>query len=203
MRLWSGLAAAALLTLAAAAAGASAASRPSFARSYRGTITGSLRSTSGGDTVNAHWKITGLVFRLTRVQAFEGGFTGLYKVTRGTVSYSESETGSCSYTGSLSFALMSSLPHPNPSVPLALDQDPLGRKTMLGLINVTRKLDVTESCPQDDGSPPLTSTRKLPLPTLFDPGETPWRPGRKLHHRRSERSGDEQRTWAWSLKPGR
>jgi len=162
-----------------------------------------MSSTSGGETVSASWKISGLVFRLTKVQAFEGGFTGLYKVTRGTVSYSESETGDCSYSGSLRFGLAKAFPHPNPSVPLALDQDPLGRKTMLGLVNVRPKLAVTESCPQDEGSPPVTTTRKLSLPTLFDPGESSWRPGRKLHHRRTERSGDEKRTWTWSLKPGR
>lgn len=203
MRYWPVPCVVAVLAVAVSSGTALAASRPNFAHSYRGTISGSLDSTVAGSTVSAHWKITGLVFRLTKVQAFEGGFTGIYKVTRGTVSYGESESGSCSYTGSLKFRLAKAFPHPNPSMPLALDQDPLGRKTTLGLINVTPKLAVTESCPDPDGGPPATDARKLSLPTLFDPGEARWRPGRKLHHKRTLRGDDGKTTWSWNLKPGR
>src|SRR3954467_7425266 len=59
---------------------------------------------------------------------------------------------------------------------------PIGRKTILGLIDVTRKLDVTESCPDPNGGPATTNTRKLGLPPLFDPQESRWRPGRRLRH---------------------
>jgi hypothetical protein len=144
------------------------------------------------------------VFRLDTVQAFEGGFTGIYKVTRGTVTYSETETGNCSYSVSAKFGLKGALPHPNPSAPFALDKDPLGRMTMLGLLNVDRQFKATESCPDSEGGPPLTEQRTLEPPTLFDPGEAHWRAGRRLHHTRVERDGSRgKRTWTWNLKPGR
>jgi hypothetical protein len=189
--------------LLAAPAGALGASRPSFAHSYRGTISGTFSSSEGGNVVKGQWKITKLVFRLTKVQAFEGGFTGIYKVTRGTVSYSETETGTCSYSAGDKFGLARALPHPNPSTPLALDQDPLGRKTILGLINVNRKIKTTESCPDPDGGPPTTTARTLALPTLFDPGEKRWRPGRRLHSTNRQTDRSSKQAWTWNLRPGR
>jgi len=153
--------------------------------------------------VKGQWKITGLVFRLSKVNSFEGGFTGLYKVTAGTVSYSESESGNCSYSASDTFALKKALPHPNPSAPLALDKDPLGRMITFGLIDVTRKLNVTETCLDPGGGPPATEQRQLELPTLFDAGETSWKPGRRLHHTRTNRENNRNETFSWSLKPGR
>jgi hypothetical protein len=187
----------------ALAAGALGASRPSFAHSYRGTITGSFSNSEDGNVVKGQWKISGVVFRLSKTQAFEGGFTGLYKITRGTVTYSETETGTCSYSAGDKFGVAKALPHPNPSVPMALDQDPLGRKTMLGLIDVTRKLKTTESCPDPDGGPPTMSTRTLALPTLFDPGEKGWRPGRRLHSSNRQTDRNAKTVWSWNLKPGR
>lgn len=189
-----------LPALPAAALGAS---RPTFAHSYRGTISGTFSDTEAGNVTKAQWKITGLVFRLTKVQAFEGGFTGLYKVSRGTVSYSETETGTCSYSVGDKFGLARALPRPNPSAPFALDQDPIGRKTILGLIDVNRKVKTTESCPDPDGGPPAITQRTLALPTLFDGGEKAWRPGRRLHgtNRQSDRSA--RTIWTWKLKPGR
>jgi hypothetical protein len=201
MRRWLGISVAvAALVAPPCALGAS---RPSFAHSYRGTISGTFSSSENGNVVKAHWKITGIVFRLTKVQAFEGGFTGVYKVTRGTVSYSETETGTCTYSAGDKFGVAKALPHPNPSTPLALDQDPLGRKTILGLIDVSRKLKVTESCPDPNGGPPTTNDRTLAIPTLFDPGEKPWRPGRRLHQTNRVRDRSETDTWSWNLKPGR
>lgn len=192
-----------LALLAVWPASALAASRPSFARAYRGTISGKFESRSGGEDVKATWKISGVVFRLTKTQAFEGGFTGLYKVAHGNVSYSETETGDCSYTASTQFGLAGALPHPNPSSSFALDQDPIGRKTILGLIDVTRKLDVTESCPDPNGGPTTTNTRKLSLATLFDSGEKPWRPGRRLHETNKRKDTGTSDSWSWNLKPGR
>ena len=201
MRAW--VAAAVAGVVAALPAQALGASRPTYAHAYRGTISGTFTDTHAGNDVKARWKITGLVFRLTKVQAFEGGFTGIYKVTRGTVSYSETETGDCSYSTTDKFALKSALPHPNPSVPLALDQDPLGRKTILGLINVTRRIKTTETCPDPSGGPPISSPRTLSLPTVFDAGESPWRPGRRLHHTNRQRDRTAKTSWTWNLKPGR
>ena len=201
MRIWSTVFL--LAAVLAVPANALAISRPHYARAYRGTIAGSIETHDSGLDVKAQWKITGLVFRLYKVNAFEGGYTGLYKVTAGKVSYSETESGDCSYSTSDSFALKKALPHPLTSVSLALDKDPLGRMTMLGLIDVTRKLNVTESCPDSEGGPPSTSQRQLHLPTLFDPGETSWRPGKRLHHKRTQREDNGKQTFSWTLKPGR
>ncbi len=201
MRIWP-----AVFFLAAALsvpANALAVSRPHYARAYRGTITGTTEFHDTGQDVKSQWTITGLVFRLYKVTAFEGGYTGLYKVTAGTVSYSETETGDCSYSASDKFALKKALPHPLTSVSLALDKDPLGRMTMLGLIDVTRKLNVTETCPDSEGGPPSTSQRQLQVPTLFDPGETSWRPGKRLHHKRTQPEDNGKQTFSWNLKPGR
>jgi hypothetical protein len=192
-----------LTCLALPAGGAFAASRPSFAKSYRGSISGSFSNKEGGETVKASWKITGLVFRLTKVQAFEGGFTGIYKVTRGSVSYSETETGDCSYSASDKFGLAKAIGRNPTSVPFAPDQDPLGHKTILGLIIVNRKIKTTESCSDPNGGPPTTSTRTLSLPTLVDFGEKGWRPGRRLHSRNGQTDRSEKTSWTWSLKPGR
>ncbi|HEX6458404.1 MAG TPA: hypothetical protein VF032_05755 [Thermoleophilaceae bacterium] len=200
MRIWPALLLAGAL---AVPANALAVSRPHYAESYRGTISGSFESHDAGRDVKGQWKIGGLVFRLYKVSAFEGGFTGLYKVTAGKVSYSETESGDCSYSVSDTFALKKWLPHPLTSVSLALDKDPLGRMTTLGLIDVRRKLSVTESCADSQGGPPATEQRELQLPTLFDPAETSWKPGRRLHHRRSERQDNGKQTFSWNLKPGR
>ena len=189
------------MTSLALPAGALAASRPSFAHSYRGTLSGSFSNSENGNVVKGQWKITGVVFRLTKVQAFEGGFTGIFKVTRGTVTYNETETGTCTYSAGDKFGLAKKVSRT--SVPLALDQDPLGRKTILGLINVGRKLKTTESCPDPDGGPPTTNTLTLPLSTLFNPGEKRWRPGRRLHASNREADRGFKQVWKWDLKPGR
>jgi hypothetical protein len=179
------------------------ASRPSFAHYYRGTISGSFSNNDAGEVIKAQWKMTGVVLRRTKVQAFEGGFTATYKVTRGTVSYSETETGDCSYSASAKFGLAKAIPRNAPSVPFALDQDPLGRKTMLGLVDVNRKIKTTESCPDPDGGPPVTSNRTLTLPTLFDPGEKHWSPDRRLHGSNKQSDRSEKQVWSWNLRPGR
>lgn len=201
MRIWPALAAVA--ALAAWPASALGVSRPSFAHSYRGTISGKVEIRTGGSEVHGKWTIAGLVFRLTKVQAFEGGFTGLYKVTAGTVAYSETETGDCSYSTSTQFGLARALPRPNPSTPLALDVNPLGHRSTFGLINVNRQLSVTESCPDPDGGPASTETRKVDLPTLFDAGETSWSPGRHLRHTRTQKEDNGKESWSWNLRPRR
>ena len=179
------------------------ASRPNFAKAYRGTLAGSFSNKDGGETIKAQWKITGVVLRRYKVQPFEGGFTGIYKVTHGTVSYSETESGDCSYSATDKFGLAKAIGRHPTSTPFALDQDPLGRKTILGLIMVNRKLKTTESCADPNGGPATTETRTLALPTLVDFGEKGWRPGRRLHsgNRQTDRSA--KTVWTWNLRPGR
>lgn len=184
-------------------AGALAASRPSFAKSYRGTITGSFSNKDSGNVFSAKWKITGLVFRRYKAQAFEGGFTGLYKVTRGTVTYSETETGNCSFSASDKFGLAKAIGRNPTSVPFALDQNPIGHKTILGLIDVNRKVKTTETCPDPDGGPPTTNNLTLSLPTLVDFGEKGWRPGRRLHSGNRQTDRNVKTIWTWNLMPGR
>jgi hypothetical protein len=194
------LALALALALPASAFGAS---RPSFAHSYRGTITGSFSNREGGDVLKGDWKITGLVFRRYKVQAFEGGFTGLYKVTRGTVTYSETETGDCSYSASDKFGLAKAIGRNPPSVPFAPDQGPTGGRTIFGLITVNRKVKTTESCPDPNGGPPTTGSRTLSLPPLVDFGEKHWRPGHRIHGSNRQTDRSEKTIWTWNLRPGR
>jgi hypothetical protein len=178
------------------------ASRPNFAKAYRGTLAGSFSNKDGGETIKAQWKITGVVLRRYKVQPFEGGFTGIYKVTHGTVSYSETESGDCSYSATDKFGLAKAIGRHPTSTPFALDQDPLGRKTILGLIMVNRKLKTTESCADPNGGPATTETRTLALPTLVDFGEKGWRPGRRLHSKNTQSDRSARTVWSWNLKPG-
>jgi len=178
------------------------ASRPNFAKAYRGTLAGSFSNKDGGETIKAQWKITGVVLRRYKVQPFEGGFTGIYKVTHGTVSYSETESGDCSYSATDKFGLAKAIGRHPTSTPFALDQNPLGHKTILGLIMVNRKVKTTESCADPNGGPATSETRTLALPTLVDFGEKGWRPGRRLHSRNKQSDRSEKTVWSWNLKPG-
>jgi hypothetical protein len=206
MRNWPALLIA-LAMLALPASSFAATSRPKFAPSYRGVITGSSESSNGALTFKAQWTIRNVVFRLKKVGSFEGGWTGTYMPTHGTVTYSETSTGRCSHSVKGSFPIAKALPHPLISVPLALDKDPLGRFSVLGLLDVARKFRTTETCPDEFGGEPETNQIVVTPPTLFDPGETPWRPGRVIRGHRTLRDSSSEskstRRFSWNLKPGR
>jgi len=195
-----------IAVLAFPAAASAATSRPHFSRSFHGTLSGHREVREGSRVIKADWTVKGVVFRLQHVRAFEGGWTGFYKVTAGTLTYSETQTGSCSYSVKASMPLAKSLPRPNPSAPLALDKDPLGRFYVLGLISVDRTLKTTETCSYPE-SEPTTEEREVGLPMIFDPTGSRWRPGRRIRgHRSADDSVDQTRStrsWRWDLKPGR
>ena len=203
MRHWPvALITAALVAAAPAEAGVS---KPHFARSYRGTLSGSFTSKDSSRTVKESWKVTGVVFRLYKTRAFEGGWTGMYKVTAGTVDFTASQVGPCTWNVHDSFGIVKSLPRPNPSVPLALDKNPLGSLHMLGLMDPERTLKTTETCPDPNGGEPFTDEQDVEVPTVFDPGEKNWKPGRRLKasHVVRDPYSDPKTTqiWSWDLKP--
>jgi hypothetical protein len=206
MRTWPALMLA-LAVLAAPAAASAATGKPHFSRSYRGTLSGHLESRSGSRVIKADWTVKGLVFRLEHVRAFEGGWTGFYKVTAGTLSFSQTETGPCSYSVEASMPLAKSLPRPNPSAPLALDKNPLGKFYVLGLISPDKRLKTTETCTFPDGGEPDANPVEVEIPTIFDPGGSVWRPGRRLRGHRTVKDGFDEvkrtKSLSWSLKPGR
>ena len=197
---------AALITAALVAApGADAAApKPRLARSYHGTLSGSFTSKSQDQTVKETWKVSGVGLRLQAIRPFEGGWQGLYKLTAGTVDFTATESGSCSFSAHDSFGLLKALPRPNPSIPLDLDTNPFGKRHLFGLITTERKLKTTETCPDPDGGEPSMSQRTLELPTLFDPGEKAWKPTGRLKGSNVSRdaSSDFKSTevWSWDLK---
>src|SRR6476469_5644990 len=101
--------AALLVALALIPAAAEGSTKPRFPRTVSGTISGSSSSTRG-KTVRETWTINGVRFKLEHVRFVENTWTGFYKVAGGTVTFSESETGSCSYSVDRTFALRPAMP---------------------------------------------------------------------------------------------
>ena len=209
MRHWP--AALAIAALLAAPTADAAVSKPHFSRSYRGTLSGWSSATSDGQTYKSSWKLTGVVFRLYQVEAFEGGWTGLYKITAGTATWSQTETGTCSYSARDSFGIVKVMAKSTTSVPFALDRDPQGAYHILGRLDPDRMVTATETCPDPGGDGTATTTtsdRQIDIPDLFDAGEKAWKPGRRLKgtfvqkipYDRYEKSSSTQ-SWSWDLKP--
>jgi hypothetical protein len=183
---------------------AQAASRPSFPRTVSGTISGSYVAKEGQTTYRASWSITGVRFKLVHIRSAEGSWTGFYNVAAGTVSYSESETGPCSYSVTDKFALKPAMPRPNPSAPLALTRSLLSRETYGGTIQPDKRWNVTETCayPEQD---PSTNEVKLEARNLFDTGGKNGKIGRAMKGRYVYKDdfAHSTKTFKWSLKPRR
>src|SRR3954471_6832752 len=90
-------AAAGLALFALISAIASASTKPKFPRAVSGTISGSS-TTTRGNMVAESWTIKGARFKLEHVRFVENTWTGFYRVAAGTVTFSETETGSCGYS---------------------------------------------------------------------------------------------------------
>lgn len=190
------------LTLVPAAA--QAASRPNFPRTVSGTISGSYVAKEGQTTYKASWSITGVRFKLVHVRSAEGSWTGFYNVTAGTVTYTESETGPCSYSVSDKFALKPAMPRPNPSTPLALTRSLLSRETYGGTIQPDKRWTVTETCAYPDQDPD-TNEIKLEARNLFDTGGKNGKIGRAMKGRfvYEDDFAHSTKTFKWSLTPRR
>jgi hypothetical protein len=187
----------------AASPAVAATSKPHFAKTYRGSASGTLHRSANGQTLDLTWQVSGLSFRLTSVRSFEGGWTGIYKVTGGKVSFGASATDSnCAYSAHSNFGLARSLPRPNPSVPFALDKGPLGRYSILGMLDPDKQVTATAACGSDSGDT-QAAPMQIDVPDLLNAGEKGWRPGRRIKGTYTIRDSGEKRTWNWSLRPGR
>ena len=74
---------------------AQASSRPSFPKIVTGTISGTDSATRDGQTNKESWTIKNVRFRLEHVRFVENTWTAFYKVTGGTVMFSETESCMC------------------------------------------------------------------------------------------------------------
>jgi len=194
----------ALLILVLLPAGANATSKPNFPKSYSGEISGSYRSSKDGRVITKTWTIKKVKFRLKHVRLFEGGWTGFYDVAAGTVSFHQTQTGSCKYEFDETFALKPSLPRHNPSTPFYMDKSPLGRTIYDGIIDPTTTVTVDEICSYPDQEP-VTQEQKIEIGQLFDTGSRRGVPGRKLsgRYRYFDDYLNATTKWHWTLKPGR
>ena len=214
MRFWPvSLCSIALALIGFAAPAAATPPKPHYVRSYHGTLTGYVENSWNGDstdksTLREDWTVTGVVFRFAAAGVFEGGWSASYKVTSGKVAFKAVMTGNCSLSATDSFGLVKSLPRPNPSTPFGLDQDPLGRLHMMGLIDPDRTLKATETCQSPDGFP-REDAYPIQIPTLFDPCEKNWKPGKRLKatcvrrdpYDKYNQTGPSVTSWSWDLKP--
>jgi hypothetical protein len=194
-----------LLAAVLACSASSAAAQPPFPHSYRGTITGSSDApgSSSGTRIKASWTIKNVVLRLTRVRKSDASWSAWYAVTSGTIAYHEAETGTCTYALDLTLPLRRSLS--TTSAPFALSQSLFfkHRTTALGLMTVERSFKTTETCAQPDGEPAQVSTRKIQPGTLFDPGESVVKLGRRFagHNGYSDDYTHSTTKWSWVLNP--
>jgi hypothetical protein len=192
---------AALVALALIPSSAAAAA-PKFPRQYKGTISGVQKIDRNGAIITKTWSITKLVFTRFRIKPFEGGYTGMYKVTRGQVDYNEFKTGACTYEIGEQFSLPKAMPRRMISTPFAFDKSPLGRFTYDGSLDVTTKFTVGETCTYEDSSDVNFVT--VNPPDFFRTGSKRGRLGRTLKGKfvyDDEPYGT--RTYKWSLRPSR
>jgi hypothetical protein len=191
----------ALVSLALIPSAAGASTKPKFPRTVSGTISGSSSSTRG-NTVKETWTIKGVRFKLEHVRFVENTWTGFYKVTAGTVTFSESETGSCSYSLDRTFALRPAMPKRVVSTPFYLERNMLGKDSYGGNIFPNVHWSVTETCPLEGGGEPTTQTVRVEPGNLFD-SDSPasFRIGRAMKGTYKYKDDYGSSTYKWSLKP--
>jgi hypothetical protein len=182
-------------------AAAQASSKPNFPRTVTGTISGSYSAKQGETTNKASWTVKSVRFKLVHVRFLENTWTGYYDVTGGTVSYSETETGPCSYSLQQTFALKTAMPKRNPSTPFYMTRNMLGRDYYGGIVQPAKRWNVTETC-SDSGGGQYTNALKLEARNLFDSGEKHFRIGQQMKGRYSYKDDylHATKTWTWSLK---
>jgi hypothetical protein len=190
----------ALASLALIPAVADASAKPKFPRTVSGTISGSSSSTRG-NTVKETWTIKGVRFKLEHVRFVENTWTGFYKVTAGTVTFFETETGACSYSLNKTFALRPAMPGRAISTPFYLERNMLGKDSYGGNIVPNVHWNVTESCPQEGGEP-ITQTMRVEPGNLFD-SDSPasFRIGRAMKGSYKYKDDYGATSFKWSLKP--
>jgi hypothetical protein len=199
--------AAALASLALIPAVAEASTKPKFPRTVTGTISGTHLAKQPGDpqVFNQKWTIKGVRFTLEHVRFVENTWTGFYKVTAGTVTFSETESGPCTYSLEKTFALRPAMPKRPISTPFFLERDMLGRDSYGGNVSPTIHWTTTETCTDPDGGEPRTDAVRVDPDNLFD-SRSPrsFRIGRAMKGTYKYRDGEYGNlSYSWSLKPRR
>jgi hypothetical protein len=188
-----------LVVTAAAAATAIAGSsgggqRPPFARSYVGTVTGTLRTSGQIDT----WTVQRLTFKLQNARYARGRWGGTYLVTSGQVSFTTKANGECKSTNSGSFAL-GRLSWDAASISFLQNLGPPGGYGYQARVSKQHPVNVTKQCA--DG---------YTMRELVSPAGGFWLgtnigermvPGKRLAGRYVIREDRGTRTWTWNLVP--
>jgi hypothetical protein len=175
----------ALLAALAAGTAASGADRPTVARAYVGSASGTLRTDARVDT----WKVTGLTFRLQSARFARGRWGGTYLVSGGRVSFTTMLSGSCTGAQSGSFSLGR----------LSWDAGAVSFLQNLRSAGYAYEARVSKEKPVTvAGCAEVSPAGGLWL--LSDIGER-LVPGKRLSGSRTERSDRGTRTWSWNLAP--
>ena len=157
--------------------------------------------TQGDTNIKTTWKVSKARFKLEHVRSVEGSWTGFYKVTGGSVHYTETETGNCTYEIDSTFPLLKTMPKNRISTPLALTRSLTGHDTYDGDVDPTKKWTIFESCTENDE--PLAQERTVNVPDLFSTGEKSGRIGRamkgKFTYKDEAPSFKRTSTYSWSL----
>jgi hypothetical protein len=197
----------ALASLALIPAAAEASAKPRFPRTVTGTISGVASSSSAGTTVKESWTIKGVRFKLEHVRFVENTWTGFYKVTGGTVTFSERVTGDCTYSVDKTYALRPVMPKRPISTPFFLNRDMLGRDTYGGNITPNLRWNVTQTCTDPAGGEPTTEPVRVEQGRLFDTfgtGSRRFRIGKAMKGTYRYDDGEYgTTTYKWSLKARR
>jgi hypothetical protein len=145
---------------------AQASSRPSFPKTVTGEISGGHSGKRDGQTNKESWTIKNIRFRLVHVRFVENTWTGFYKVTGGTVTFSESQSGECSYSIEKTFPLKSNMKDKT-STPLSMTRNMSGRDSYGGNIWPSIHWNATKTC-SFPGGEPTTETIRVEPGNLFD-----------------------------------
>lgn len=183
-----------------------AGSKSKFDKRYRGTLSGSTTvNYDDGDVIEAVWSVSNLKLKLRKTRKEPGGWTAVYKVTSGSVSFSQIKKGACTHSVVDKFALLPALPNPPVSEPLALGRNSNGKWWMLGGISTDTRYSTTETCTYSDGSSPRAYSVEVMVPQLFDPMGAKGRPGKRIRGRYTDtdKAGSSTITIVrdWDLKP--
>jgi hypothetical protein len=121
------------------------------------------------------------------------------------VTFSESESGPCSYSIEKTFALKGHVKSKT-STPFFLNRDMLGRDSYGGNILPTPHWTATETCTFPDGGEPTTETIRVEPGNLFDSrSPSRFRIGKAMKgtYRYHDDYLNATTTYKWSLKPSR
>jgi hypothetical protein len=168
--------------------------RPPFARSYVGTVAGTLRTSGQVDT----WTVQRLTFKLQNARYARGRWGGTYLVTSGHVSFTTKANGECKSTKSGSFAL-GHLSWGAASISFLQNLGPPGGYGYQARVSKQHPVNVTKQCA--DG---------YTMRELVSPAGGFWLgtnigermvPGKRLAGRYVIREDGGTRTWTWNLVP--